>query len=71
MGLLLRMPEVWLSDPRRLRTDTGFASAILGLLHKSSDPGFAQQNPRMVRIRIYFAHNINACMDKTVDISPL
>ena len=45
------MAEVWLHDPRRLRADPRFACAILGLLRKSSDPRFAQQNPRMVRIR--------------------
>ena len=31
--------------------DPMFACAILGLLHHSSDPRFAQQNPRMVGIR--------------------
>ena len=35
VGLLPRMAEVWLRDPRRLH----------------ADPRFAQQNPRMVRIR--------------------
>ena len=54
MGLLLRMAEVSLRDPRRLHADPGFACAIPGLLRKGSDPRFAQQNPRpprMVRIR--------------------
>ena len=51
VGLLPQMAEVWLRDPRRLRADPRFACAILGLLRKSSDPRFAQQNPRMVRIR--------------------
>ena len=45
------MAEVWLRDPRRLRADPRFACAILGLWRKISDPRFAQQNPRMVRIR--------------------
>ena len=49
--LLPWMAEVWLHDSRRLRADPRFACATLGLLHKSSDPRFAQQNPRIVRIR--------------------
>ena len=51
VGLLPRMADVWLRDPRRLRVDPRFACVILGLLRKSSDPRFVQQNPRMVRIR--------------------
>ena len=35
VGLLPRMAEVWLRDPRRLRADPRFACAILGLLRKS------------------------------------
>ena len=57
------MARAWLCDPRRLRADPRFAYVILGLLRKSSDPRFAQQNPRMVRIRtlritsIYFIYS--------------
>ena len=51
MGLLPRMAEVLLRDPRRLGVDPRFACMILGLLRKSSDPTFAQQNSRLVRIR--------------------
>ena len=64
VGLLPRMAEVWLRDPRRLRADPRsaqqFAQQILGsevcmrdprIIVQSSDPRFAQQNPRMVRIR--------------------
>ena len=51
VGLLPRMAEVWLCDPRRLLADPRFACVILGLFRKSSDPRFAQQNPRMVQIR--------------------
>ena len=65
VGLLPRMAEVWLRDPRRLRADTRFACAILGLLRKSSDPRFAQQNPRMVRIHtLRITYTYNKCLDK-------
>ena len=42
-------PRIW--GLRSKSSDPMFACAILGLLRHSSDPRFAQQNPRMVRIR--------------------
>ena len=66
MGLLPRMAEVWLRDPRRLRADLRFAQQILGSEVCVRDPRIMAQssvsevcatkswdgpNP-------YFAHNI-------------
>ena len=75
VGLLPRMAEVWLRDPRRLRADLRFAQQILGssvcvrdprIMAQSSDPRFAQQNPVMVRIRTlritYIHYNNNYCL---------
>ena len=42
---------VWIRGLRSKSADPMFACAILGFLRQSSDPRFAQQNPRMVRIR--------------------
>ena len=42
---------VWIRGLRSKSADPIFACVILGLLRQSSDPRFAQQNPRMVRIR--------------------
>ena len=66
MGLLPWMAEVWLHDPRRLCADLKFACAILGLLRKSSDPTFVQENLRMVRICtlriIIHMHKVRSCV---------
>ena len=68
--------EVYSANPRirglrNKSSDPMFVCAILGLLHQSLDPRFAQQNPRMVLIRtlrLTYMY-INSCFFNLIFVS--